>query len=240
MSRLSSTGSSGTGARVRGTRGPAAGLRTLHLDAFSGIAGNMFLGALLDLGLPRKQLEEGLSGLGVEFSLRVKRVQRGALAARHVDVRVPGAPVRGKAQLHDHATGSHSVTSHSHAGEAHDHAGTAHSHRGKKRTRGAAAHTQGRSYKQITQLLRKARLDADVRKRALAIFDGEHVVSLSSRKRLEILPNARVIIDHQDAEPLGHGSSLRFVRFVEGACTLRQRPESPGSHGRMCRPQATA
>ncbi|MFP8873181.1 MAG: nickel pincer cofactor biosynthesis protein LarC [Myxococcota bacterium] len=63
----------------------------LHLDVFSGIAGNMFLGAVLDLGLPRKVLEEDLARLGVDHRLVVKRVKRGALAGRYVDVRVPGA-----------------------------------------------------------------------------------------------------------------------------------------------------
>jgi uncharacterized protein (TIGR00299 family) protein len=61
----------------------------LHLDVFSGIAGNMFLGALLDLGLSRKLLEQDLAGLGVAHGLRVSRVRRGALAARYVRVSVP-------------------------------------------------------------------------------------------------------------------------------------------------------
>ena len=78
MSRRSSTGSS-------------AGDRLLHLDTFSGIAGNMFLAALLDAGLPRRALTQGLAGLGVEHALRVRRVQRGALAARHLRVAVPRA-----------------------------------------------------------------------------------------------------------------------------------------------------
>jgi hypothetical protein len=61
----------------------------LHLDCFSGIAGNMFLGALLDLGLSRRELEADLEGLGVEHRLRVRRVRRGPLAARYVAVLVP-------------------------------------------------------------------------------------------------------------------------------------------------------
>ena len=36
--------------------------RLLHLDAFSGAAGNMFMGAMLDLGLPKARLLEGLGG----------------------------------------------------------------------------------------------------------------------------------------------------------------------------------
>ncbi len=74
----------------------------LHLDCFSGIAGNMFLGALLDAGLPRKALEEDLAGLGVDHRLRVSRVRRGALAARYVRVDVPGAGRKQGARAHGH------------------------------------------------------------------------------------------------------------------------------------------
>jgi len=73
--------------------------RTLHLDPFSGIAGNMFLGALLDAGLSRRELAEDLAGLGVRHRLVVSKVKRGPLAARYVRVVVPGAHPR--AHAHD-------------------------------------------------------------------------------------------------------------------------------------------
>ena len=92
MSRRSSTGS--RGAR-RGTR---AGARVLHLDAFSGIAGDMFLAAMLDLGLSRRQLDADLAGLGVDYTLRVRRVRRGALAARSVEVGVGKRPAARRKQ----------------------------------------------------------------------------------------------------------------------------------------------
>ncbi|MDH5567118.1 MAG: LarC family nickel insertion protein, partial [Myxococcales bacterium] len=69
----------------------------LHLDCFAGIAGNMFTAALLDLGLSRRSLEEDLGGLGLEHALVVRRVRRGALAARYVRVR-PGK----SAARHEH------------------------------------------------------------------------------------------------------------------------------------------
>ncbi|MCA9511034.1 MAG: DUF111 family protein, partial [Myxococcales bacterium] len=88
MSRRSSTGSSRRAAR-------ADGARILHLDAFSGVAGNMFVAALLDAGLARRELEAELAGLGLDFKLRVSRVRRGAIAARYLDVLVAAVP-RGK------------------------------------------------------------------------------------------------------------------------------------------------
>lgn len=84
----------------------------LHLDCFSGIAGNMFLAALLDLGLPRDELEADLAGLGLPHRLIVRRVRRGVLAARHLEVRLPERP-RARA---DHHGGS--------AGHAHSHGRT--------------------------------------------------------------------------------------------------------------------
>jgi uncharacterized protein (TIGR00299 family) protein len=63
--------------------------RILHLDTFSGLAGNMFLGAMLDAGLSRRILDSDLSGLGVDYRLRVRKVKRGALGARHVEIGIP-------------------------------------------------------------------------------------------------------------------------------------------------------
>lgn len=103
--------------------------RVLHLDVFSGIAGNMFLGALLDAGLSRRELEQDLAGLGLDHKLKVTRVKRAALAARFVDVLVPHR---------------------------------AHSH----------AHARGRTYLQIVRVLKRARLEATVRERSLAIFEA--------------------------------------------------------------------
>lgn len=78
----------GGGAKISGG-GAAPGARLLHLDTFSGIAGNMFLAALLDAGLPRRELAAELAGLGVAHRLRLRRVQRGALSARYLEVLAP-------------------------------------------------------------------------------------------------------------------------------------------------------
>ncbi len=51
---------------VRRKRAAGAGGRLLHLDLFSGIAGNMFLAALLEEGLSRRALVEDLGGLKLD------------------------------------------------------------------------------------------------------------------------------------------------------------------------------
>lgn len=61
----------------------------LHFDCFSGISGDMTLGALIDVGAPFKDLVKGLGRLGIRgFKLRRRRVQRGAIWATKVDVHI--------------------------------------------------------------------------------------------------------------------------------------------------------
>ena len=147
MSRRSSTVSS------RGAGGAGDGPRLLHLDLFSGIAGNMFLAALLDLGLPQRELERELAGLGVKHRLKVSRVHRGPLAARYLSVEVPGA-ARARVRRRAHAAGHDQA----HASAAHH----AHLHDG----------SHGRSYQEVRRVLERARLRPAVRERAIAIFDA--------------------------------------------------------------------
>lgn len=63
--------------------------RHLHFDCFSGISGDMVLGALVDAGLPFKDLARALGALKVDgYKLTKKQVSRGALHATKVDVAV--------------------------------------------------------------------------------------------------------------------------------------------------------
>lgn len=61
-----------------------------YFDCFSGISGDMVLGALVDLGLGLKELEDALSTLDLEeFKLEAREVQSYGLRATKVDVVVP-------------------------------------------------------------------------------------------------------------------------------------------------------
>ncbi len=68
----------------------------LHLDCASGIAGDMFLAASIDLGLEVGELKEMVERLGLDdVDLEVRRSRRGGLAGVRFEVLRDGRPVDG-------------------------------------------------------------------------------------------------------------------------------------------------
>src|SRR6185437_13050068 len=61
-------------------------MRIAYLDCFSGISGDMFLGALVDAGVPAELLEKTVEALGVGARLEIARVNRSGISAVKVDV----------------------------------------------------------------------------------------------------------------------------------------------------------
>ena len=66
-----------------------------YFDCFSGISGDMVLGALLDLGVPSEVLLEELKKIPVEgYSIRVQKEQRGLITGTRVIIDVDHQPAR--------------------------------------------------------------------------------------------------------------------------------------------------
>ena len=63
-------------------------MRIAYLDCFSGISGDMFLGALVDAGVSARLLEETTAALEIGARLEISRVDRGGITATKVDVSV--------------------------------------------------------------------------------------------------------------------------------------------------------
>lgn len=63
-------------------------MKTIYLDGGTGMSGNMFLGGLLDLGLPEDYLRQELSRLPIHLpEIVINRVDRKGIQAVHLDVR---------------------------------------------------------------------------------------------------------------------------------------------------------
>src|SRR5205823_9729374 len=80
-------------------------MKTLYFDCFSGISGDMTIGALLDLGLDFDYLRTELQKLPVDgYDLKASRVTRSNLSAMKFDVVMEGENHHG----HHHHTHTHS------------------------------------------------------------------------------------------------------------------------------------
>lgn len=93
--------------------------RILYYDCFSGISGDMNLGALIDLGVDKEYLIKELSKLNIddEFQIKINRDSRKGISGTKVDVIL----------IHEHHSHVHDDEhSHCHKHEEHDHCDEAH------------------------------------------------------------------------------------------------------------------
>jgi pyridinium-3,5-bisthiocarboxylic acid mononucleotide nickel chelatase len=61
-----------------------------YFDCFSGISGDMTLGAFIDLGIPVEKLQEDLARLSIPpFTIKTTRVERHGIRATQCDIRTP-------------------------------------------------------------------------------------------------------------------------------------------------------
>ncbi len=64
-------------------------MKILYLDCFSGISGDMFLGAMVDMGIPLETLASGLYGLGLDIRIDVNKVRKHGIMGTKLDIVVP-------------------------------------------------------------------------------------------------------------------------------------------------------
>src|SRR5262249_19107567 len=81
-------------------------MRIAYLDAFSGVSGDMTVGALLDLGVPLAAVQDAIAVLALDgVEVRTQPVERSGIAATKFHVRVHGEhpdPPGGRRHHHGH------------------------------------------------------------------------------------------------------------------------------------------
>jgi len=120
-----------------------------HLDCSSGIAGDMFLGACLDLGMPLEVLSDMVAYLGLPgVSVESRKASRGGFVGTRFRVLVDGRPLEGPDPEEQHG--------HPHTDEH----GRGHSHH----------HGPTRGLAEISELIQGSALSGPVKERALRLF----------------------------------------------------------------------
>ena len=151
-------------------------MKTLYLDIFSGISGDMFIGALLDLGVPFEQLERELRKLHLhDFHLHAARKHKSSIEGVKFDVHTHDHAHGNDHDQHDHEEHDHTHEhdqhehEHSHAhGHSHSH-GQSHSH-SHTHTHEHQHHEHGRTYAEIRDLINHSMLSPWVKEKSNAVF----------------------------------------------------------------------
>jgi uncharacterized protein (TIGR00299 family) protein len=160
-------------------------MRIAYLDCFSGISGDMFLGALVDAGVPAKVFEDTVAALNIGARLEISRVNRSGITATKVDVFVHGEKElprevyweqQNHAQKHSHEQSHKHEHGHEHE---HEHVELREHNYSQTRNEGSRAgapaphkHEHGRGLHEIREVIRKAAISAGAKKTAIAIFEA--------------------------------------------------------------------
>lgn len=144
-------------------------MKVLYFDAFNGIAGDMVLGALIDMGLPVDHLQSELSKLGLEgYELHSRKIDRDGLFGTDFSVAQEESSVREDEVEQELHSRDHEEHHHSH-GSGHGHL---HSHHTHVHPSIHAEHEGHRGFSEISELIESSRLESRIRERAVSIFQN--------------------------------------------------------------------
>ncbi len=132
--------------------------KALYIEAFSGISGNMLLGALIDLGADAAYIEAELKKMNLgEYELINTRADKCGINAAYFNVKIPGVTEAAEAEeahLHEHNDGHH-CHHHAHGCEGEEH----HHH-----------HHEHRNFNDIKTIIENSDLSTNIKDKAVNVF----------------------------------------------------------------------
>lgn len=138
-----------------------------HLDCSSGIAGDMFLGACLDLGMPVEVLSDVVTRLGLSgVSVEVRKASRGGFEGTRFRVLEHGRPLEGP----DPEEAGHGHHEHQHDHHHHEHQEHGHHHGHEHGHEHGHQHGHTRGLAEIRGMIQGSGLSGTVKERALRLF----------------------------------------------------------------------
>ncbi len=132
-------------------------MKTLYFDCFSGISGDMTLGALLDLGIDENILLDNLKLLNIDgYEIKIEKKLKNGISGTYVTV-----ILENEKDIHEQSHNQHEEHHHSHD---HDHKHThenshAHEH-----------HHEHRNLRDIEAIIDNSRLNANIKQLSKGIF----------------------------------------------------------------------
>ncbi|MGV8979999.1 nickel pincer cofactor biosynthesis protein LarC [Clostridium sp.] len=144
-------------------------MKILYYDCFSGISGDMNLGALLDLGVDKEYLIEELCKLNLNgYEIKVSRDSRKGIEGTKVDVVLQDDEnMHNHEHLHEATEGGHNHEHvHDAADEEHDHE-NGHSHKHESHNHSQHEH---RNLKDIKQIIESSKLSSKVKELSIKMF----------------------------------------------------------------------
>jgi uncharacterized protein (TIGR00299 family) protein len=150
-------------------------MRIAYLECFSGMSGDMFLGALVDAGVAPRLLEETVAALGIGARLEISRVVRSGIAATKVDVYVHGEkdlPRSSGVPPASRRDGGATPHPHQHELHGHTHAHPGESSRAEVPAQDEHRHEHGRGLTEIREIISEASISEAAKKTAIAIFEA--------------------------------------------------------------------
>lgn len=173
-------------------------MRVLYFDCFSGISGDMTLGALLDLGLDHNAFLNELEKLNVDgYSIEIKKVIKNGISGTDVNVILDFEEGSHK-QGHNHEHGHEPEHNHNHENEhnhehEHEHHNHDHQHDNQEHSLLHSTHSE-----QERNLL-----------------DIENIINMSSLKPRVKAMSTKIFREIARAEAKVHGKEINEIHFHE-------------------------